>query len=153
MDVDDDDVRLLAQHVDLFARDAERIVDGRHEHAAHHVEDADVDALDGDDPAAAAGRAGRIVRRPDDTVGFVELAAELALVPDVVAGRDEVDAGREHLLGGLPGKAETAGGVFAVGDADVDVVLFADERKMFGQRLASGSSDHVGDGEDRDVLL
>jgi len=32
-------------------------------------------------------------------------------------------------------------------------VLLADEREMFGERLATGSSDDVGDGEDRDVLL
>ena len=29
------------------------------------------------------------------------------------------------------------------------MVLFADEREMFGERLATGSSDDVGDGEDR----
>jgi len=33
------------------------------------------------------------------------------------------------------------------------MVLFADERKMFGQRLATGRADDVGDGEDRDVRL
>jgi hypothetical protein len=71
----------------------------------------------------------------------------------VVAGRDEVDARGEHLIGRLPGEAETAGSVFAVCDHDVDVVLFADERKMFGQCLATGGTDHVGDGEDRDVRL
>jgi hypothetical protein len=43
---------------------------------------------------------------------------------------------------------KAAGGVFAVGDHDVDVVLLADERKMFGQRLAAGRADDVGDGED-----
>jgi hypothetical protein len=71
----------------------------------------------------------------------------------VVAGRDEVDARGEHLIGRLTGKAETAGGVFAVRDHDVDMVLFADEREMFGQGLATGGTDHVGNGEDRDVRL
>ena len=80
-----------------------------------------------DDPAAASGRAGRIIRRPDDPVGLVERAAELALVPDVVAGGDEVDAGREHLVGGLLREPEAAGGVFAVGDHEIDVVLFAEQ--------------------------
>jgi hypothetical protein len=71
----------------------------------------------------------------------------------VIAGRDEVDAGGEHLVGRLARKAEAAGGVFAVGDHDVDVVLFADEREMFGERLATGSADDVGNGQDRDILL
>jgi hypothetical protein len=33
------------------------------------------------------------------------------------------------------------------------VVLFADEREMFGERLATRGADDVGDGEDGDVLL
>jgi hypothetical protein len=35
-------------------------------------------------------------------------------------------------------QAESAGGVLAVGDDDVDVMLLADEREMFGERLATG---------------
>jgi len=71
----------------------------------------------------------------------------------VIAGRDEVDPGREHLIGGLARESEAAGGVLAVGDHDVDVVLFADEREMFSERLATGSADDVGNGQDRDILL
>jgi hypothetical protein len=33
------------------------------------------------------------------------------------------------------------------------VVLFADEREMFGERLAPWSADDVGNGQDRDILL
>jgi hypothetical protein len=33
------------------------------------------------------------------------------------------------------------------------VVLFADEREMFSERLATGSADDVGNGQDRDILL
>jgi hypothetical protein len=33
------------------------------------------------------------------------------------------------------------------------VVLFADEREMFGERFAAGGADDVGDGEDRDGRL
>jgi hypothetical protein len=53
----------------------------------------------------------------------------------------------------LARQAEAAGSVFAVGNHDVDVMLFSDERQMFGERLATRSSDDVGDGEDRDILL
>jgi hypothetical protein len=50
-------------------------------------------------------------------------------------------------------EAEAAGGVFTVCDHDIDVVLFADEREMFGERLATWGTDDIGDGKDRDVLL
>jgi hypothetical protein len=53
----------------------------------------------------------------------------------------------------LAREAEPARGILAVGDHDVDVVLFADQREMFGERLATGSADDVGNGEDRDILL
>jgi hypothetical protein len=71
----------------------------------------------------------------------------------VIAGRDEVDPGGEHLVGRLAREPEAAGGIFAVGDHDVDVVLFANERQMFGERLATGGADDVGNGQDRDILL
>jgi len=151
--VDDYDRRLLAQHIDHLARDAKRIVDGRHEHAAHHVEDPDLDPAGLDDPATTPGRAGRVVRGPNDAVGLVERATEFAFVPNVVAGGDEVHACREHLVGRLLGEAEAAGGVFAVRDHHVGVVLFADEREMFGQRLAARRADHVGDGKDCNCRL
>jgi hypothetical protein len=50
-------------------------------------------------------------------------------------------------------QTEPTRGVLAVGDHDVDVVLFADEREMFGERLATGRADDVGDGEDRNGRL
>jgi hypothetical protein len=50
-------------------------------------------------------------------------------------------------------QAEAARGVLAVGDDDVDVMLFANEREMFGQRFAARGSDDVGDGEDRNGRL
>ena len=70
-------------------------------------------------------------------------------LPDVMKSTPDANISSAVWLG----EPESAGGVLAVGDHDVDVVLFADEGQMFGERLATGSADHVGDGEDRDVLL
>jgi hypothetical protein len=47
-------------------------------------------------------------------------------------------------------ETEAAGGVLAVGDHDVDVVLFADQGQMFGERFATGGADDVGDRKDGD---
>ena len=46
MHVDEDDLRAVLAHArDLALGDAKRIVDGVQEHAAHHVDDADADAV------------------------------------------------------------------------------------------------------------
>ncbi len=133
------------------AADAERVVDGRHEDAAHQVDHADLDAVGRRErPPAAAGQARRIVRGPQDAVGLVQLAAELALVPDVVAAGDEVDAGREHRLGGLRGQAEAARRVLAVGDHRVDVVLLPRELEMLLENLAARRTHDVADDKDGD---
>ena len=95
--------------------------------------------------ASAARRPRRIVGRPDDPVGLVEIAAKLALVPDVVAAGDEVDARGEHLVGGLLGQPEAAGGVFAVGDDRVDPMLFAREGQMFLQCFTTRRPHDVAD--------
>ncbi len=71
----------------------------------------------------------------------------------MVAERDGVGPGVEEFLVDRFREAKAAGRVLAVGDHDVDVVLFADEREMFGERLATGSTDDVRNGEDRDILL
>ena len=102
MHVDDDDRRLRAQLVDALAGDPKRVVDGRHEDPPHHVDDPDRDAAGVDDRRLPRpGDPGRVVGRPHDAVGFVQGAAKLAFVPDVVAGGQEVDPGLEQLVGRL----------------------------------------------------
>lgn len=41
---------------------------------------------------AAAGQSFRIVKRPDDLFAFVQKGNKLALLPDVIAGNQHVDA-------------------------------------------------------------
>jgi hypothetical protein len=45
-------------------------------------------------------------------------------------------------------ETEAAGRVLAVGEDEIDVVLLAQQRQMFGERFAPGRADDVGDGED-----
>jgi hypothetical protein len=68
----------------------------------------------------------------------------------VVAAGDEIDAAGKHLFGGLRRQTETARGVFAVGDAGVDVVLLASERNAALERLAPGRTDDVSDQQQRE---
>ncbi len=150
MHVDDDELRLVAKIGDQLLADAKRIVDGGHEDAAHQIHHADLHAVEREETAAAARRAGRIVRRPDDPIGFIEVAAELALIPDVVAAGDEIDAGGKHFIGGLLGEPKAAGGILAVGDHRVDPMLLACERQMLLQRFATRRTHDVADHEQGD---
>jgi hypothetical protein len=68
----------------------------------------------------------------------------------MVAAGDEVDAGAEHLVGGLDGQAESGGGVLAVGDDRVDVVLLPRELQVLLENLAARRTDDVADDEDGD---
>jgi hypothetical protein len=63
----------------------------------------------------------------------------------MVAGRDEIDAGGEHVVGGLFGEPEPAGGVLPVGDYRIDVVLLAGEAEVLGEDLAARRTDDVAD--------
>ena len=126
-------------------RATKRIVDRRHERAPHQVEHADGHAVDGERSGAAPRRRRRIVRRPNDPVAAFEVLGKIALVENMVAAGDEVDAGGEHLVGGLRGQAETARCVFAVSDAGVDVMLLAKQRDATLQRFATRGTDDVPD--------
>ena len=76
-------------------------------------------------PAAARDLVRAVVERPQDAVVRLEERVDLALVPDVVAGRDDVDAVREEGLGGGRRQAHAAGDVLAVGGDEVDAALLA----------------------------
>jgi hypothetical protein len=66
----------------------------------------------------------------------------------VVAGRDEIHPGSEHLVRGLGRQAESGRRVLAVGDDRVDVVLLSREGEMFLENLAARRTDNVADDED-----
>ena len=104
----------LAQH--LVGR-LEGRIDGRHEELALHVADQDLALLPQvvTEPAAPR-RPGGIVVRAEDRSMVLEAGHHLALVPDVVAGGEDVDPQAEQVVGDLRCEAEAARGVLAVGD-------------------------------------
>jgi hypothetical protein len=60
---------------------------------------------------------------------------EFALVPDVVAGGDDVGAQVEEIFGEVWGDAEAASGVFAVDDGEIDLVALAYVGEVFADDL------------------
>jgi hypothetical protein len=65
----------------------------------------------------------------------------------MVAAGDDVHARRENFPGGLGRYAGAAGGVFAVGDDEVEAVLFPKFGQKFRDRAPAGLSDNVTDEE------
>ena len=102
MDVDDDRVGGALERAggQLALDRGERIVERIHEDAAHDIDDQHARAVPGlDQRRAAAGRAGRIVDRADETRRALDEDQRLALVPGMVAAGDGVGAGVDELAG------------------------------------------------------
>ena len=85
--------RLVEERVGV----GERVLDRLHVRPALEVDHGELRAVERvvHAPAAAGDAVGAVVQRPQDAVVRLEVRVDLALVPDVVAARDHVDAGRE----------------------------------------------------------
>ena len=138
-------VRCL-QRLDLAQHHRERVVDVQHEHAPHDVDDADRTAVAGArEIAAVAGRAGGIVRRPQQPRLGADVVERFLLVPDMVARRHHVDAPLEQLIANLARDAEAGGRVLGVRDDEIDPVEVDDARQPVPDELAPGLADDVAD--------
>ena len=104
-------------------------------------------------PAAAWYSLPPVVEWPQHAVVRLEERVDLALVPDVVAAGDDIDAGGQDRLGGRGGQAHAAGHVLAVGGHEVDAALLAEARQQRLDRLAARLADHVADHQDADGAL
>src|SRR5205823_5015768 len=93
-----------------------------------------------------AGDAGRaVVVWTEDPLVRLEDGIDLALVPDVVAGGNDVDSRGEERIGGRRGEPQPAGDVLAVGGDEVDGPLLAQPRQLLLDGLAPGLADDVAD--------
>src|SRR5208283_5438479 len=108
-----------------FVGYAEGIVIAGHENASLQIDDAIIHAAARARLVPAeAGRAHGIVGRPQQAsrqrtfvaVGRIHVLDDLALVPDVVAGGDDIDAELEQLFGNLRSDPEAAGGILTISD-------------------------------------
>ena len=150
MKVDQHQRRALADALDLALRDAERIVDRRHEDAAHHVDDADLVALlRAGDQRAAARHAVRIVRGPQQARFEHDVVQDLFLVPDVIAGGHHVDAGFQDRVADLARHAEAARRIFRVGHHEVDLVALDQRPQRPDDEVAADLAKDVTDEEKR----
>ncbi len=97
--------------------------------------------------AASAGSFGRIIERAEETFLVCEQFHDFFLVPQMIAAGDDVHAGGKNFLGNLGRDAVAAGGVFAVGNDEIELVLFAEFGEKLFDRVASGLAYDVADEE------
>src|SRR5207249_2802951 len=97
---------------------------------------------------AAAGHAGRIVRGAEQARLDADVVERLALVPDVIARRHDVDAPLEQLIADLPRDAESRGRVLGVRDDEIDLVMLHDRGQSVPHEIASGPPHDVADEEE-----
>jgi hypothetical protein len=147
--VDDDDACLPPDCLDLSENDRKRIIERGHEDPPHDVDHRHrLAAPRAPDPGAAARSPGGEVggaKKPRLPRNVVE---DLFLVPDVVARRHHVDAVAQDSVGDVSGHAEAGGGVFDVGNHQVDAVLGDQRRDRALGDLAPRLAEDVADEED-----
>ena len=61
-----------------------------------------------------------IVGRANQWQAFIHMGDNFALVPNVVARGQHVNAAIQQFVGRLQGNSKSAGGIFAVGDHHID---------------------------------
>src|SRR5581483_3424820 len=154
MHVDEDDLSLNCAEEPIG--NAEGIVVVGHEHAPLDVQNGVWHAGARFSFVEATSRhAGWIVGGADQAagravgvaVGRLEVVDNLALVPDVVAGRDDLNAHFKKFFSKGGSDTETGGSVFAIGYDQIDAVLLHQPRQALADDGASRPSKDVADEE------
>ena len=126
-----------------------RIVERLHEDAAHGVDDEHARSVLGlDQGRAAAGRARRIIDRPDHARRALDEDERLFLVPGMIAERHRVDAGIEEFAIDRFGDAEAAGGILAVSDDQIELPVAHKLRQPLKDDGAPAAPNHITDEKD-----
>ena len=119
-----------------------------HEDAAHDVGDQNARAVPGQvDAGAAAGRALGIIGGAQEAVLARGECQRLALVPDMIAGGDDIGACGERGLENLFRDAETAGRVLAVDDDEIEPEIGNQAGKLLPHRRPPRFAHHVAEKE------
>ncbi len=144
------------QHIDAAAQTlggehglerGEGIVERIHEQPGHHVDHHDAALADREDADAAPRRAARKIDRTEQARIAVDRGQYLALVPDMIAGGDAVDAGLVEIAGRPLGDPEAMRRVLAVGDDEIQIEPLPQTRQMAGHGLPAGPADDVAEKE------
>ena len=146
MEIDDDRSGALAKLVLREDRFEPRkgIVERVHKQPAHQIDDEQgMPALDRMQPPAGAGRPRREIGRAQDAVIARDVLDQLALVPDMVAGRQDVGAGIVKLAREPFGQPIAMRGVLGVDDRHIDREVALQSGQVAAHRLPPGAPDDI----------
>jgi tRNA/tmRNA/rRNA uracil-C5-methylase (TrmA/RlmC/RlmD family) len=149
VEVNENQVGAAPETFDLGAGGDEGIVEIRHERATLEVEDGDRGLVAGlEYHAALTRRPLRIVKRAQEARLTLKQADDFLLVPEMVAGRNDVHTRAEDFARGVRRDARAAGGVLPVGDDQVRLMLTTQPGQEFLHRPASRFANDVADEKD-----
>ena len=150
VDVDKDDGGDLAEARNLALHGEERVLERwLHEGAALDVDHTHGRmSLAGEDGAALAGGAGRVVDGAHEAGFAIKELDDFLLVPKVIPAGDDVDACAVDIGRSLRSDSRTAGGVFAVGDHDINVERGAELGQETGYGTPAGLAHNITDEEE-----
>ena len=130
----------IQQRVDA----AKRIVDRVHEQPSHRVDNEDRAAVgQRENAVAVAGRAGRKIDRAQQTRIAADIRNDLALVPNVIAGGDDVASRGVEIAAIFLGDTEAMRRVLAVDDDEVERQFAAQPFHVPGDHVAAGAAHHI----------
>src|SRR6266403_2410979 len=153
MEVDEDD--LCLDLLQKFVGEAEGVVAGSHEDAALQVDHGVVGAIFlAFEHSPAWQTRGEICRAQQSprramriAVCHLEVFDDFALIPDVIAGRHDIDAEIEEFVREWRRDTEPGSGIFAVGDHQIDGMLLYEFRQAVLDDGSSGTAKNVADEE------
>ena len=125
---------------------AERTIRLRHVDASLQIHHGDVDAIargHHDDPFA--GQFLDVVRRTQQARLAREVIVNFALVPDMIAGGQDVEPVAEQILGQLRRDPESARGIFRVGDRQMNVFRRDDVFQMPRDEVPADGAENITD--------
>ena len=123
---------------------SEGIIELLHEDAAHDIDHQHLlAAFTLKQTGTFAGRAGGIIYRTQKPVITLDIAQRFALIPDMIAGGDDVHARIIKFFANLSGDAEAPGGVFAIDDHEVELQFFTQARQARNNGFAPRPAHNV----------
>lgn len=137
MEIDNNDWGLGAKPFHGLQGEWEGVVERRHEGASLKIEDGDRgEAVLLADGEAVPRNVGGIIQGAEESGLQGEITDDFLLIPDMIPGRDDIDAGVEEFAGNCGGNAISAGGIFSISDNEIESVAM-DE---FGEERFNGSA-------------
>ena len=143
MEIEEKQVALSLHFLQQFLRLLEGAVEGRHESPAREIHDPDGLGLERIEAISLARGALRIIGRADEEGLAVDELHDILLVPDVIAGSDDVCPAAVELIQGSAGEALAGGRILPIDNDHINLLFPAHFLHIFTERPAARAADDV----------